>query len=70
MVGLWDSCVSSFMFISFSRTFPFVAIGGIDENNAREVLKAGATRVAVVRAVVGSDNITEAARLLKGVLKS
>ena len=49
---------------------PFVAIGGIDENNAREVLKAGATRVAVVRAVVGSDNITEAARLLKGVLKS
>lgn len=47
---------------------PFVAIGGIDENNIRDVVKAGATRVAVVRAVVGSDNITQATKQLKGFI--
>lgn len=47
---------------------PFVVIGGIDENNIKDVVKAGATRVAVVRAVVGSDNITEATKRLKGLI--
>ncbi len=35
---------------------PFVAIGGIDEKNAFEVRKAGAKTVAVVRAVMASEN--------------
>ncbi len=47
---------------------PFVAIGGIDENNIKDVVNAGATRIAVVRAVVGSDNITQAVRQLKGLI--
>ncbi|HNF59035.1 MAG TPA: thiamine phosphate synthase, partial [Elusimicrobiota bacterium] len=44
---------------------PFVAIGGIDETNVAAVAAAGADRVAVVRAVCGSDRPEEAARRLK-----
>ena len=43
----------------------FVAIGGIDESNVEQVLKAGAERVAVVRAVSGADFVESAARALK-----
>jgi thiamine-phosphate pyrophosphorylase len=44
---------------------PFFAIGGIDAGNISEVLDAGATRVAVVRAVMASPDPEEAARSLK-----
>jgi len=43
---------------------PFVAIGGIDASNAREVWEAGAKTIAVVRAVMGSGDPEEAARRL------
>ncbi|MBI3321813.1 MAG: thiamine phosphate synthase [Candidatus Omnitrophica bacterium] len=44
---------------------PMVCIGGIDQGNAALVLEAGATCVAVVRAVCGADNPEAATRALK-----
>ncbi len=38
-----------------NSTLPWFAIGGIDTNNIIEVLKAGATRVAVVRAIMEAE---------------
>jgi thiamine-phosphate pyrophosphorylase len=43
---------------------PFVAIGGIKENNIHEVISCGARCIAMVTAVVGSDNIEE---YIKGI---
>ena len=43
---------------------PVVAIGGINEDNVEEVIKAGADGVAVISAVVAAPNVTEAARRL------
>ena len=48
-----------------SVNIPIVAIGGINENNLEEVLKAGADGVAVISAVVSAPDITEACRKLK-----
>lgn len=47
---------------------PLVVIGGIDEGTLPEVLQAGATCVAVVRAVCGADDPQAAARELKRTL--
>jgi len=44
---------------------PHVAIGGIEMSNIKAVLAAGAQRVAVVRAICGSDDIKTAAQQLK-----
>lgn len=44
---------------------PWLAIGGIDSTNVDCVLDAGATRVAVVRAIAGAEDITDATRVLK-----
>ena len=44
---------------------PWVAIGGIDLSNIKDVIKAGATRVAVVRAVFASREPELAAQKLK-----
>jgi thiamine-phosphate pyrophosphorylase len=44
---------------------PFVAIGGIDCTNLEAVLRAGATRVAVVRAIFSAKNPAEASKKLK-----
>jgi len=41
---------------------PFVAIGGIDESNIKEVTAAGAKRIAVVRAILSSDSPFEATK--------
>lgn len=49
---------------------PWVAIGGIDLENAALVSSAGAARVAVVRAVAASSDPEAAARSLKGKLFS
>ncbi len=41
---------------------PVVAIGGINLNNLFEVIEAGADAVAVISAILGNGNITEAVR--------
>lgn len=41
---------------------PFVAIGGINENNIGEVLNAGARNVAMISAIAGKDNVESAVR--------
>lgn len=47
---------------------PWVAIGGIDQVNLPLVLSAGATRVAVVRAVAGAPDVRHAAQAFKAML--
>ena len=47
---------------------PFFAIGGLDEQNVGPVLSAGATRVAVVRAIADAADPEEAARRLRAAL--
>lgn len=44
---------------------PFLAIGGIDLSNMHAVLEAGASRVAVVRAIFGAPDPEQAARALR-----
>jgi thiamine-phosphate pyrophosphorylase len=46
-------------------TVPVVAIGGITRENVSEVIAAGADGVAVISAVVGTADITGAAREIK-----
>jgi thiamine-phosphate pyrophosphorylase len=48
---------------------PIVAIGGIDADNARMVLEAGADAAAVISAIAAADDIEEAARRMKGILE-
>jgi thiamine-phosphate pyrophosphorylase len=43
---------------------PIVAIGGIKENNIKDVINAGVDAVAVISAVLGADNIEKATRQL------
>jgi thiamine-phosphate pyrophosphorylase len=47
---------------------PFFAIGGIDGDNVLEVVAAGATRVAVVRAIRDAEDPEAVARSLRGAL--
>jgi thiamine-phosphate pyrophosphorylase len=47
---------------------PIVAIGGINAENARKVREAGADAAAVISAIVGADDIAQAARRLKRIL--
>lgn len=47
---------------------PFVAIGGIDDTNAADVIRAGADRIAVVRSVCGAQDVRAAARRLKEII--
>ena len=49
---------------------PFVAIGGIDAENIQQILDEGATHIAVVRAVVGAENVEMAARELKKIINN
>jgi thiamine-phosphate pyrophosphorylase len=50
-------------------TVPVIAIGGIGQENAQDVIAAGADGVAVISAVVGSRDITRAARELKAIVR-
>lgn len=43
-------------------TLPLVAIGGINKDNLKEVLVAGADAVAVISAVLGAENVEKASR--------
>lgn len=47
---------------------PFFAIGGIDLTNVAQVARAGADRIAVVRALVGADDVGAAAAALRAAL--
>jgi thiamine-phosphate pyrophosphorylase len=47
---------------------PWFAIGGIDASNVRDVVAAGASRVAVVRAIGNASDPERAAAELRGVL--
>ncbi len=49
---------------------PFVAIGGIDDSNIKEVLGAGAKRIAVVRAILSSDSPFEATKKIIEKIKN
>lgn len=49
---------------------PWFAIGGIDASNIRDVVAAGATRVAVVRAIGDAPDPEGAAAELRGALPS
>ncbi len=47
---------------------PIYAIGGIDAENAPEVIEAGASGVAVIRAILGAEDKRAAARELRRAL--
>ncbi|GAA0382962.1 thiamine phosphate synthase [Bacillus horti] len=47
-----------------NTTIPFVAIGGIKQHNVQQVLDAGAKRICVISAIVGAEDVQEAARAL------
>lgn len=51
-------------------TKPFVAIGGINESNLDQVLKAGARRIAAVRALFEAKNPAETAGRMKERIES
>jgi len=50
-------------------SIPVIAIGGIDEDNLEEVLRAGADGVAIISAVVGAPDITQACQKLKNKIE-
>lgn len=57
-----------FDYVSWADTnvnIPFFAIGGINEQNIDGVLSAGATRIAVVRAIINANDPTIIAKNLK-----
>jgi thiamine-phosphate diphosphorylase len=49
-------------------TTPLIAIGGITAANAGAIIRAGASGVAVITAIVNADDITAATRQLANVL--
>ena len=49
---------------------PFFAIGGIDAGNVDDVLDAGSSRVAVVRAIRDADDPGEATRELRARIEA
>ncbi len=49
---------------------PAVAIGGINEMNARQIVEAGANGIAVVSAIMSADDPMRAAQKLKQQLKA
>ena len=49
---------------------PFVAIGGIKEHNVTEILKRGATCVAMVTEIVGSDHIGQKIKNVQQLIHS
>ncbi len=51
-----------------NATVPWFAIGGIDSSNINDVLKAGAPGVAIVRAIMESENPTHAVQFCLSML--
>jgi len=52
-----------------ATTLPIVAIGGINADNIREVLKAGANAIAVISAVLGADDMEKATYELSSIVE-
>jgi len=50
--------------------YPLVAIGGIDSNNAAEVLATGVGSIAVVRAVVNAKDRIQAIEHLQDIIEN
>lgn len=48
---------------------PLIGIGGIDHENAPSVIRAGAAAVAVISAVVASEDIAGSVRRMKGIVE-
>ncbi len=48
---------------------PFIAIGGIGRDNVTEVLRAGASRIAAVRAIFAAENVYEATKQLRKIIE-
>lgn len=48
-----------------SIKIPKVAIGGINKNNFKDILKAGVDGAAIISAILGEKDIKEASKLLK-----
>jgi len=48
---------------------PLIAIGGIDQTNIEEVMKAGANGVAVIGAVLGAEDVEGATRKLAATIE-
>jgi len=57
-------------FAAHSARVPFFAIGGIDADNVERVRDAGASRVAVVRALTEAADPRRSARALRGALQA
>lgn len=55
--------------ISGSVSIPVVAIGGITLENARDVMKAGATTLCAISATVGTGDVKESVRKFNGLIK-
>ncbi|MPW38817.1 thiamine phosphate synthase [Thermococcus sp. 101 C5] len=52
-----------------SVKIPVVAIGGINHENVKEVLKTGVDGVAVISAIMGAENIREATERMKKIIE-
>jgi thiamine monophosphate synthase len=50
-------------------SIPVVAIGGMNVENARSIILAGAAGVAVVSAIVGARDVEAAARAIREAIK-
>lgn len=50
-------------------TLPVIAIGGIDLNNVKEVLKAGAGGIAVMSSVMEADDVTKLVHDIKDTMQ-
>lgn len=49
-------------------SLPLIAIGGIKESNVKEVIQAGASGIAVISAVLGTEDVEQATRQLAAKL--
>ena len=56
--------------VSQNIKIPFYAIGSIDETNVNEVINAGATRVAAIRALMNANDINETVSKFNEVLNN
>ncbi|ALV62095.1 Thiamin-phosphate pyrophosphorylase [Thermococcus sp. 2319x1] len=52
-----------------SVKIPVVAIGGINHENVREVLKAGVDGIAVISAIMGAENVREATEKMREIIE-
>lgn len=60
----------NFSEIKKSVSIPIFAVGGINENNAAEVIKAGANGIAVISAILQSKNIYETTKHLTSCINN